>query len=158
LVGFHARASHSIVDMRECRVLTPALFGLVDRLRAIMGEILNDGEAAEVHATETGSGFDLALRWPRKATTALIATLARWAGEANAARTTSGNDILVELASPLLRIGKANIRVPPFAFLQPTQAGEAFLQARVRDALSGAKSIADLFAGCGTFALVLAEK
>lgn len=158
LVGFYARASHSIVNMRECRVLTPALFGLAGDLRAIMVEILSDGEAAEVHATESETGFDLAFRWPRKATPALIAVLAQWAEEANVARITSGNDILVELAQPTLRIGKADVRLPPFAFLQPTREGETFLQAQVRDVFSGAKSVVDLFAGCGTFALMLAEK
>lgn len=158
LVGFHARASHSIVDMRECRVLTPALFDLAGRLRAIMGDLLNDGEAVEVHATEANTGFDLAFRWPRKATPALIAVLAYWAGLANVARITSGNDILIELAQPTLRIGKSDVRLPPLAFLQPTREGEAFLQAQVHDALSGSKSVVDLFAGCGTFALVLAEK
>jgi len=158
LVGFHARASHSIVDMRECRVLTPALFGLAGRVRAIMGEILSSNEAAELHVTETDTGFDLVFRWPRKATPALIATLARWARQANVARITSGNDILVELTQPTLRIGKADVRLPPFAFLQPTREGEGFLQAQVCEALAGAKSVLDLFAGCGTFALVLAEK
>ena len=158
LVGFHARASHSIVDMHECRVLTPALFDLAGQVRAIMADILNDNEAAELHATETDTGFDLALRWPRKITPALIAVLAYWAGQVNVARITSGNGILVELAQPTLRIGKADVRLPPFAFLQPTREGEVFLQAQVRDALSGAKSVVDLFAGCGTFALTLAEQ
>ena len=158
LVGFHGRASHSIVDMHECRVLTPALFGLAGHVRAIMAEILSANEAAELHATETDTGFDLALRWPRKTTPALIAVLAQWAGQANVARITSGNDTLVELAQPTLRIGKADVRLPPLAFLQPTRQGEAFLQSQVRGALSGAKSVVDLFAGSGTFALVLAEK
>jgi 23S rRNA (uracil1939-C5)-methyltransferase len=158
LIGFHARASHSIVDMRECHVLTPALFGLVDRLRAVMGEILGDNEAAELHATETDAGFDLAFRWQRRTTPTLIATLARWAGQADVARITLRKDILVELAPPVLRIGSADVRLPPHAFLQPTREGEAFLQAQVLGALAGAKAVADLFAGCGTFALRLAEK
>jgi 23S rRNA (uracil1939-C5)-methyltransferase len=87
-----------------------------------------------------------------------VAKLAQWAGQANVARITSGNDILVELAQPTLRIGKTQVRLPPHAFLQPTREGEAFLQTQVRQALSGAKAVADLFAGCGTFALTLAEK
>jgi 23S rRNA (uracil1939-C5)-methyltransferase len=158
LVGFHARASHSIVDMQECRVLTPTLFGLVARLREIMGEVLNDGETAELHATETDNGFDLLFRWQRKTVPELIAKLAQWAGEANVARITSGNDILVKLAEPVLRIAPAEIQLPPHAFLQPTRNGEAFLQSQVCAALSGAKIVADLFAGCGTFSLALAEK
>jgi 23S rRNA (uracil1939-C5)-methyltransferase len=144
--------------MHECRVLTPALFDLAGDVRSIMGDLLNDGEAVEVHATETEPGFDLAFRWPRKVTPALIAVLAQWARVANVARITSGNDIVVELLQPTLRIGNADVRLPPFAFLQPTREGEAFLQAQVRDALSGSKSVVDLFAGCGTFALVLAER
>jgi 23S rRNA (uracil1939-C5)-methyltransferase len=157
-IGFHARASHDIVDMRECRVLTPGLFGLAAKLRGIMGEILNDGENAEVHATEADNGFDLMLRWPRKTSTALVAQFAQWAGRNNVARVVSGRDILVELARPRVRIGGADIRLPSGAFLQPTRDGEAALQKLVADALSGAKSVADLFAGCGTFTFALAPK
>ncbi len=158
LIGFHARATHDIVDMRECRVLTPELLALVPRLRALMAEVLREGETAELHATEADNGFDLALRWKRGPTTALVARLAAWAGSSRVARITAGNDILVELAAPSLRIGPANVRLPPGAFLQPTRAGEDYLQSRVAEALSGAKSVADLFAGCGTFALTLARQ
>jgi 23S rRNA (uracil1939-C5)-methyltransferase len=158
LVGFHARASHSIVDMHECRVLTPGLFGLAKGLRSVMGTVLGNNETAEIHATETDNGFDLALRWKRKPSPALIATLAQWTGPANVARITAGNDILVALAPPVLRIGNAQVRLPPHAFLQPTREGEAFLQNTVCASLSSAKAVADLFAGCGTFALMLAEQ
>ncbi|MEI9929357.1 MAG: hypothetical protein WDM89_01990 [Rhizomicrobium sp.] len=157
-VGFHARGSHSIVDMRECRVLTPGLFGLASRLRSLMGEVLNDGENAEVHAAEADNGFDLLLRWPRKTSTALVVQFAQWAGRNNVARVVSGRDILVELATPTTRIGGADVRLPPGAFLQPTRQGEATLQRMITDAMSGAKKVADLFAGCGTFTLALAPK
>ncbi len=48
------------------------------------------------------------------------------------------------------------MRVPSEGFLQPTREGEAVLQEHVVKALSGAKNIADLFAGVGTFALAIA--
>ena len=149
-IGFHARASHDIVDMRECRVLTSGLFGLAQRLRDIAGEI----GTAEVHATEADNGFDLMLRWDRKITPALTAKLADWAARGNVARITSGNEILVELAAPLWR----GVRLPPGAFLQPTREGEAFLQTEVARIAGKAKSAVDLFAGCGTFALALAPR
>lgn len=157
-IGFHARGSHNIVDMHECRVLTPGLLSLAAKLRAIMGEILNDGENAEVHATEADNGFDLMLRWPRKTSTALVAQFAQWAGRNNVARVVSGRDILVDMAPPALRIGPAAVRIPTGAFLQPTRDGEAALQNFVVEALSGTKKIADLFSGCGTFAFALASK
>ncbi len=62
------------------------------------------------------------------------------------------------LAQPAVMLGKAKVTLPPGAFLQPTRPGEAALQRFVQEALSGAKRIVDLFAGCGTFALVLAER
>ena len=46
-VGFHAARSHAIVDMRECLVLTPALFDLAQTLRDALAPILNEGEKAE---------------------------------------------------------------------------------------------------------------
>ena len=45
---------------------------------------------------------------------------------------------------------------PPGAFLQPTPEGADTLIAGIAEALEGAKEVADLFAGCGTFALPLA--
>lgn len=156
LIGFHARASHSIVDMRECRVLTPTLFALVEPLRTIMGEVLRDGETAELHATEADNGFDLALRWKRGASPALTAQFAGWAARHDVARIVSGKDVLIELAQPKVAVAGADVRIPPGAFLQPTRDGERFLQQRVVEAIAGAKSAIDLFAGCGTFALALA--
>jgi 23S rRNA (uracil1939-C5)-methyltransferase len=57
---------------------------------------------------------------------------------------------------PSLRIGDFTVALPPESFLQPTKEGERILQGLVREAAAGAKAIADLFAGCGTFALALA--
>jgi len=113
---------------------------------------------AEVHATEADNGVDLMLRWNRKAPPALIARLAQWAGEADVVRISAGHDLLVERAAPVLTVAGSALRLPPGAFLQPTREGEAFLQAEAARALSGAKRVVDLFAGCGTFALALAPK
>ncbi len=157
-IGFHARASHDIVDMRACRVLTPALVALVPRLRAIMTEILRDGDGVEARITETDNGFDLLLRWKKPSAAGLVAQLAAWAGPSRVARIASNNDILVELAVPVLRIGEVALRLPPGAFLQPTREGERFLQNAAVEGLAKAKSVVDLFAGCGTFSLALARR
>jgi 23S rRNA (uracil1939-C5)-methyltransferase len=46
---------------------------------------------------------------------------------------------------------------PPGGFLQATPEGEAALVAAIRDMTRGAGRVLDLFAGCGTFSLPLAE-
>lgn len=158
LLGFHARRSHEIVDMQECRVLTPELQRFVVGLRGEMGPLLKDGESLDMFVTETIHGPDLALNWKRGSTPALVGQIAKLAKALRLSRVTANGEILVELAEPMVRIGRAEVRLPHECFLQATEEGEAALQARVLAAANGAKNVADLFSGCGTFALVLAEK
>jgi 23S rRNA (uracil1939-C5)-methyltransferase len=155
-LGFHAAHSHTIVDMRECLVLTPGLFGLVQRLRVALAPLFNEGEKAEMHITETPAGFDLAFRSPRKLTASLTAEMAKAARGLPIARIIFNNDTLLENAAPEIALGPARVKLPPHAFLQPTAEGEAELQGRVAAIVGKAKSVADLFAGCGTFSLPLA--
>jgi len=157
LFGFHAAESHTIVDMQECRVLTPALVRLVPSLREMMAERLKDGQEAELYVVETDNDVDIALKGihPNAAATTWAA---RWADRLRLTRVTVGDQILVELAAPALQIGHANVRLPPLAFVQPTREGETVLQDLVLEGVGRAKAIADLFAGVGTFALRLAER
>ena len=46
---------------------------------------------------------------------------------------------------------------PPGAFLQATPEGEAALVSAVQEIVAGKKRIIDLFSGCGTFSLPLAQ-
>ena len=156
LVGFHGARSHAIVDMRECLVLTPSLFSLVAALRTALAQVLKDGEKADLHVTETDSGLDLAFRWPRKLTSALTGDIAVAFAARNVARIVFNDQIVLEQQKPQISLGGVPVTLPPHAFLQATAAGEAALQARVLDLTEGARNIADLFAGVGTFSLPLA--
>lgn len=156
-VGFHALRSHAIVDMRECLVLTPALAALVPRLRDTFARLFVGGQHAEAHVTEADNGLDIALRSGMKLTPALTAALGKAAPALKAIRLTWNGALAFESAAPSLRFGKAQVKLPPEAFLQPTREGEAALRSRIAAAMTGAKSVVDLFAGCGTFSLPLAE-
>jgi 23S rRNA (uracil1939-C5)-methyltransferase len=154
-IGFHAAQSHSIVDMRECLVLTPGLFALVQQLRTRLAFLK---QPAEIHVTETLTGFDLAFRSPQKLSPRLTADMADAAVGLNIARIVFNKDLLLESAAPEVEESGVRIKLPPHVFLQPTREGEAALQARVQDMVGKAKTIADLFAGLGTFALPLAGR
>jgi 23S rRNA (uracil1939-C5)-methyltransferase len=157
-VGFHPLRSHAITDMHECLVLTRGLFALVGALRATMGDVLNDGQDAEARATQCDNGIDIAFRAQPKLTPALTTALSAIAPRLKAIRITWNGRLAYESAAPMVRLGKANVMLPPDTFLQPSREGEAALTALVLEAIGKAKSVADLFCGCGTFALPLAER
>jgi 23S rRNA (uracil1939-C5)-methyltransferase len=156
LIGFNAAASHAIVDMQECRVLTPAMFRLVAGLRDMMAEWLQEGGKAELYVLQADNGFDIAIAGVRAGEAATV-WIARWTEKLRLIRVTAGDQILVELAPPAVSIGLATVNLPPSAFLQPTRAGEERLQKLVLKIVTRRKNVADLFGGVGTFALRLAE-
>jgi 23S rRNA (uracil1939-C5)-methyltransferase len=157
-VGFHALKSHAIVDMQECLVLTPALFIFTQHLRAAMNGLLHDGQNAEAHVTEAENGIDVAFRAEMKPTPALTAVLAKAAAQLRAIRILWNGALVFEGAAPAVRFGNADVKLPPESFVQPTREGEAVLRAHVLEAIGKAKTVADLFSGCGTFSLPLAER
>jgi 23S rRNA (uracil1939-C5)-methyltransferase len=66
--------------------------------------------------------------------------------------------LVAQQGQPILKIGRAEVPLPPGAFLQATAEGENILARMVTEYAGNAKNVADLFAGIGTFALRLAER
>ncbi|HET7085088.1 MAG TPA: hypothetical protein VFI23_09980 [Rhizomicrobium sp.] len=157
-IGFHAAKSHTVIDMHHCDVLTPGLFALVGGLRQKLEPLFGVGEAAELHVTETDTGFDCAFRWRAALTPTLRAALSSALSGLGIARLTMGREIVFETALPGVVLGGVKVALPPDPFLQSTREGEEALQTRVLETVGKAKTVADLFAGVGTFALPLARK
>lgn len=161
-LGFNADASHRIVDMHECHILTPGLFALVPPLRILLGAMLRDGQGAGISLTESDSGVDLLLANVPARSLADIERLTSFAAAHGLARLSveneDGVETVVEARPPLLRFGGVSVILPPAPFLQATREGEAALQAAVGAAVGAARTVADLFCGLGTFALPLAAR
>ncbi|HWU25009.1 MAG TPA: RsmD family RNA methyltransferase [Rhizomicrobium sp.] len=157
-VGFHAAASHEIVDMHECLVLTPGLFALVPHLRDMMDALLGEGEKAELHVTEAENGADVAIRWKRSLTPALVGAAAQWGRRLKLSRLSANGEPLFMNQAPFVTIGSVRLPLQIESFLQATAEGETMLQTKVLTAAKGARSVLDLFAGVGTFTLPLAQR
>jgi 23S rRNA (uracil1939-C5)-methyltransferase len=154
-IGFYAAKTHDIVDMHECRLMTPALTALLDPLRDLLSGELGE-EAISVHVTESDTGIDLMLAGRLSPSPGLRSKAAAFAAQNGIARILLNKEVLTETSSPSVRLGSASLRLPPRVFLQPTREGEEILWERVRDILKPARKLADLFSGGGTFALRLA--
>jgi len=158
-LGFNAQGAHSLVDMAECPVMHPALFALVGPLRSLVAPHLSERSAIGITMTLTDGGVDLLLANLQANSLPVIEGLSRFADEQKLARLSlegpMGVETLLARADPAVRMGGVSVTLPPAAFLQATADGEAALVAAVADIVGPARLVADLFAGCGTFALSL---
>ncbi|MEI6418709.1 MAG: class I SAM-dependent RNA methyltransferase, partial [Sphingomonadales bacterium] len=161
-LGFHSEGTHSLVDVRQCPVLHPALFALLAPLRALLARLLPSGQGAGIAMTLSDTGIDLLLANVRAEGLAAIQALTDFADSADLARLSvegpGGIDTLVERRQPVLAMGGVPVVLPVAPFLQATADGEAALVAAVREAVGGARQVADLFCGLGTFALPLSAQ
>ena len=159
VVGFNAEKSHRIVDMRECHILRPELFALVEPLRALFARLLKPRQGGEAQLTLIDGGLDVLLRNVRADALDSVQALTDFAGTHGVARLSvdngGGPETLYEPIPARMTLSGVPIAFPHGAFLQATQDGEAALAESVRECAADAKGVADLFAGLGTFALAV---
>jgi 23S rRNA (uracil1939-C5)-methyltransferase len=159
VVGFNAEKSHRIVDMRECHILRPELFALVGPLRTLLAGLLPTTGQAEVKLTLVDQGADLQFVGIQADGLAAMEQLTSFALERRLARLSLdlgfGAETVYEPQPAMVTLSGNPVQFPVGGFLQATQDGEAALVACVQEAVSTAQSIADLFAGLGTFALAV---
>ncbi len=158
LIGFHMRGSDTILPVPHCQLLDPALLATFPALEAIVR--LGGTRASEMQLTVTRypSGADVVVTGGKPADSALRMDLARIAETHSLSRLTWDAETVALRAQPMVTFGPARVTPPPGAFLQATDHGEATLLAAVTRAIGPARRIADLFAGCGTFALPLSAQ
>ena len=159
VIGFNAQRSTQIVDMRECHVLRPELFDLVEPLRALLADFLSARRPAEVQLALADQGADVAIRGVAADGLDAAEALTAFGAEHGLARLSidegHGAETLFKPVPTTVTLSGVAVTLPIGAFLQATADGEAALVASVREATAGANRIADLFAGIGTFAFAL---
>ncbi len=158
LLGFHARASDTLVAVPNCQLLHPDLIATFPALESLVK--IGGSRSSEMSLTVTRSlaGPDVVVTGAKTVDAAVQLDLARLAETHGFARLTWNGEMVALRAQPMQRFGRALVAPPPGAFLQATAEGEIALLQAVALAVGSARKIADLFAGVGTFALPLAER
>ena len=157
-VGFTAPRAHHIVAIDRCPILAPDLDDAIPVAWAIAEILKPTNKPLDIQVTATDSGMDVDVRGSGPLSSGRTTALAGVAEKYKLARITRHGELVAQNTQPLLKVGRANVPLPPGAFLQATAEGEATLARLVLDHVGGAKRIADLFCGIGTFALRLAER
>lgn len=155
VVGFHARASGVVTAVPACRVLHPDLLAQLPLLEEVTRIGASRRGELALGVTCTAGGVDLDVRGAHPLDGPLRAALAALASRGGLARLSWDGELIAQVTPPEITFGRARVIPPPGAFLQATTEGEAALLSAVRTALGNAARVADLFAGCGTFALPL---
>jgi 23S rRNA (uracil1939-C5)-methyltransferase len=162
VLGFNAEKSNRLIDLQECHILRPELFALVEPLRVLLGGLLSPKRTAEVQLTLADQGADLLLKGIRVEGFEATQGLVDFAQSQGLARLSldegMGPEVRWEPQPATVTLSGRPVSLPIGAFLQATGDGEQALVKAVREAIEGAQSCADLFAGIGTFALALPGK
>ncbi len=158
-LGYREGGSHRIVDLAECPVLLPELAAILAPLRKLLAR--QGGRiAADIALAMTDQGVDLAIKGLAVEGLAATEAMLGFARDNGLARLTLdqgyGSEALWEPEPVTVTLAGVAVSYPPGAFLQATADGEGALVAAAREWLAGAKTVADLFAGLGTFAFSLA--
>ncbi len=163
ILGFNARASHTVVNVQTCPIARPELVEFLPKLRAVLGPWLAKAKSLDITLTLTPSGIDVLITGAEPdliareaiAILAKLPSLARISWRAGERKET---EPLLGLREPIVTFGKINVPFPPGAFLQASQQGETTLTQLVKGAVREVEGkVADLFAGLGTFTFPLAE-
>ena len=157
-VGFTAPRAHHIVAIDSCPVLAPGLSGALPAGWAIAETLRPMEKPLDIQTTTSDSGLDIDLRGSGALSPEYRTALARVVETHKLARLTRHGELVAQRATPLLKVGRAQVLLPPAAFLQATTEGEETLARLTLGYLSKIKNVADLFCGIGTFALRLAER
>jgi 23S rRNA (uracil1939-C5)-methyltransferase len=157
-VGFAAQKGHHVVAIDRCPILAPGLSGAIEAAWAIAEVLAAARKPLDIQVTATDGGLDVDVRGSGPLTAAAMTALARVADRQNLARLTRHGEIVAQRVLPTVGIGRAQVVLPPGAFLQATAAGEANLARLVEAYCAGAGTVADLFCGVGPFGLRLAER
>ncbi len=158
VVGFNRPLSSEIVPIEECPILRPEIVAAFGRLRSLAGLVCATPAPFHLAVTATASGLDVAASGGGRLSEAQRRAAADFAIREGFSRLSADGEIIVEPRKPVVLFGEVSVTVPPGVFLQATGEAEQAMADLVTAHLGKAKRVADLFSGCGSFALRLAGR
>ena len=163
-LGYHQARSHTILAIEDCPLLRPAILAALPSLRTLMALLLSRRGIAEVHATETANGLDIAITGGATVIdTNRRAALGNWIAQSpKVARLTVDGEQVGARNAVEMGFSGYTVPLPPASFLQAVPEAESHMVRLIQVAIAAATKpkdrVADLFAGLGAFSLPLATR
>ena len=161
-LGFCEAKSHSVVNISECLVIEPEIFELSEKLRELLSHLKKIGNIDGINISNHSNGFDVFFLAKSPINPADKAAIIDFSKQNNILRCGEKIDtdelrIFYNSTTVITNFGTAKIELPAGAFLQATQAGQNAITDFILQNLKGAKTVADLYSGCGTYSFPMAQ-
>ncbi len=161
IVGFKERRSWALAAIDTCVIADRRIAAALPLLRSLALPFLEHPKSAPIlHVTTTESGLDVDVTGVERRSGGLSADarmrVGAIAASADVARVTLAGEIAYQARAPMVRFGQASVELPPGGFLQAVAGAEQAMADLIVAASAGAKRIADLYCGAGTFTFRLA--
>jgi len=157
LLGFYGAGTHTITPVPDCKIAHPDILAAMPKLADLLRLGAPRKRALAVTITVSDAGLDVSVADGKEADMTLRSALGEMAETLGLARLVWNDEPIAQARPPAQTFGKARVVPPAGAFLQASANGEALLRDFVLEAVGDAKTVLDLFAGCGAFALPLGE-
>jgi 23S rRNA (uracil1939-C5)-methyltransferase len=153
MVGFHGRASGTIVAIPSCTLLHTDILAAMPVFEILTRLGASRSAPIAIAVTCSEAVLDVSVSGAKPADGPLLAELGSLCEQHKLARLSWNSEVIAMRVAPAQVFGGANVVPPSAAFLQATQAGQEVLTDAVLSVINPAARVVDLFAGCGTFSL-----
>ena len=157
LLGFHRREGSEVLDIEHCPILMEKIESKFDQFRNVATTLIRGDEEIQIAVNACDNGLDLNLLLDQDPSEDMMAAFVRAFAKTQFLRAAINGDVVVEKEKPFVSFGNARVIPPPGGFLQAVKDAETAMAAIVCGHLKNRKRVVDLFSGCGTFSLRLAE-
>ncbi|UXN05304.1 class I SAM-dependent RNA methyltransferase [Bartonella sp. HY761] len=158
VLGFNRYQSNEIVEIHECPVTVEAITSRFDDIHAIAAVLQDNARSFHVTVTAANNGLDIMISGVENIEDRHRQRLTTLAIKLNIARIAIDDEIIIEVAKPLIDFDGVEVILPPGGFLQATTEAEIAMTGIAVNWLKKTKNAVDLFSGSGTFTFPMAKK
>ena len=163
MIGYFKRASHELVDINQCPVLSPDIVEAIPALRKLVRPLLSRRNVARLSILSTQGGLDIVIDEVEPLEQASMRVkLVELCEDLRVARLSVAGEMIIEKDRPYISFDGLKAVSPPGGFLQASEVIQDKMIAHILElvgARKGPKGRAlDLYSGMGTFSLPLARK
>lgn len=169
-LGLHRFHSHQIININECPAILDSLSSLLDPLRAVLNQILQNSQKAQMFLSSATNGIHILLKIHNQETllTSQSCVLEKFCKDYNIIQlvyaSSTSKEVIYRAKVPYIKINDIEVAIDADSFIQASHISDQVLKEIALDFLvdpydpySSKRRLVDLFCGRGTFTIPFGE-